>query len=92
MLALQSYEQSNGFSVLTADELYYVNGGSVSATTVLGVITAGATVVGLIAGGIATAASTPVTGPVGPAATIAQWSEAIAAAGGLALAIDALRN
>ena len=28
MLALQSYEQASGFSVLTADELYYVNGGS----------------------------------------------------------------
>ena len=25
MLALQSYEQASGFSVLTADELYYVN-------------------------------------------------------------------
>lgn len=30
MLALQSYEQASGFSVLTADELYYVNGGSFS--------------------------------------------------------------
>jgi len=30
MLALQSYEQSNGFAVMTADELYYVNGGSSS--------------------------------------------------------------
>ena len=34
MLALQSYEQSNGFSVLTSDELYYVNGGSVTASQV----------------------------------------------------------
>lgn len=30
MLALQSYEQASGFFVLTADELYYVNGGSFS--------------------------------------------------------------
>lgn len=30
MLALQSYEQASGFSVLTEDELYYVNGGSFS--------------------------------------------------------------
>lgn len=30
MLALQSFEQASGFSVLTADELYYVNGGSIS--------------------------------------------------------------
>lgn len=30
MLALQSYEQSNGFAVMTADELFYVNGGSSS--------------------------------------------------------------
>lgn len=28
MLTLQSYEQASGFSVITADELYYVNGGS----------------------------------------------------------------
>lgn len=28
MLALTSYEQSNGFSVVTADELYFINGGS----------------------------------------------------------------
>lgn len=26
MLALQSYEQASGFSVLTADELYYIKG------------------------------------------------------------------
>ena len=30
MLALQSYKQASGFSVLTADELYYVNEGSFS--------------------------------------------------------------
>ena len=28
MLTLESYEQSNGFSVITADELYFINGGS----------------------------------------------------------------
>lgn len=28
MLALKSYEQSNEFSVLSADELYFINGGS----------------------------------------------------------------
>ena len=27
MLALQSYEQASGFSVLTADELFFINGG-----------------------------------------------------------------
>lgn len=27
MLALQSYEQNNGFSVMSADELYFINGG-----------------------------------------------------------------
>lgn len=29
MLALESYGQACGFSVLTADELFYINGGSV---------------------------------------------------------------
>ena len=28
MLALTSYEQSNGFSAVTADELFFINGGS----------------------------------------------------------------
>ena len=28
MLALQSYEQANGFSAVSADELYFINGGS----------------------------------------------------------------
>ena len=28
MLALRSYEQSNGFSVMDADELFFINGGS----------------------------------------------------------------
>ena len=28
MLTLQSYEQASWFSVLTADELYFINGGS----------------------------------------------------------------
>ena len=28
MLALKSYEQSTGFSALSADELYFINGGS----------------------------------------------------------------
>ena len=28
MLTMKSYEQNEGFSVMTADELYYVNGGS----------------------------------------------------------------
>ena len=41
MLALQSYEQASGFSVLTADELYYVNGGSFSWSG-LGIAVAGA--------------------------------------------------
>lgn len=30
MLALRSYEQANGFSVLDADELFFINGGSES--------------------------------------------------------------
>ncbi len=28
MLALESYEQSNGFSAMSADELFFINGGS----------------------------------------------------------------
>ena len=28
MLAMKSYEMNEGFSVMTADELYFVNGGS----------------------------------------------------------------
>ena len=28
MLALQSYEQADGFAAVSADELYYINGGS----------------------------------------------------------------
>ena len=28
MLALQSYEQNNGFSAMSVDELYFINGGS----------------------------------------------------------------
>ena len=28
MLAMKSYEQNEGFSVMTADEMYFVNGGS----------------------------------------------------------------
>jgi hypothetical protein len=28
MLAMRSYEQNEGFSVMTADELYFINGGS----------------------------------------------------------------
>lgn len=28
MLAMQSYEQPNGFAVMDADELYYINAGS----------------------------------------------------------------
>lgn len=51
MLALQSYEQASGFSVLTADELYYVNGGSITVSqfwTAVSIVTgvAGAVVTG----------------------------------------------
>ena len=45
MLALQSYEQASGFSVLTADELYYVNGGSITVSqfwTAVSIVTGGA--------------------------------------------------
>lgn len=35
MLALQSYEQANGFSAMSADELFYVNGGSGSSGNAL---------------------------------------------------------
>ena len=34
MLAMRSYEQNEGFSVMTADELYYVNGGSGSSVSI----------------------------------------------------------
>jgi len=30
MLALKSYEQTTGFSVLNTDELFFINGGSAS--------------------------------------------------------------
>lgn len=33
MLALKSYEQANGFSVMDADELFFINGGSSTTTT-----------------------------------------------------------
>lgn len=90
MLALQSYEQASGFSVLTADELYYVNGGSVTFSTVMGVISASLGIVTLGAGMIASAASTPVTGPVGVAATVATWTGVGTVATGLSAAISAL--
>ena len=57
MLALQSYEQASGFSVLTADELYYVNGGSGVGTG----IALMATGVVCMAGGMIQAATAPAT-------------------------------
>lgn len=57
MLALQSYEQASGFSVLTADELYYVNGGSFSwsglgSTVAVGAGTGAMTGIGVVTGAI----------------------------------------
>lgn len=57
MLALQSYEQASGFSVLTEDELYYVNGGSGVGTG----IALMATGVVCMAGGMIQAATAPAT-------------------------------
>jgi len=90
MLAMKSYEQNEGFSVMTADEMYYVNGGSWSASTVMSAISAGAGVVAFGAATIASGASTPVTGPVGVAATVATWSGAVSAAAALTAAIAAI--
>lgn len=58
MLALQSYEQASGFSVLTADELCYVNGGSFSwsglgSAVAVGAGTGAMTGVGVVTGAIA---------------------------------------
>jgi hypothetical protein len=50
MLAMQSYEQSNEFAVMDADELYYINAGS------------GATITGSI--GITTDSTGKTTGTV----------------------------
>ncbi len=70
MLALQSYEQASGFSVLTADELYYVNGGSLSTGAVYAIcITAG-----VIGGALAATGNLP--------AGIAMWKAACTIAGG----------
>ena len=61
MLALQSYEQASGFSVLTADELYYVNGGSFSLSGLGSAVAVGAgtgamTGVGAVSGALVGAA------------------------------------
>lgn len=37
MLALKSYEQANGFSVLTEDELFFINGGSGESISIDGI-------------------------------------------------------
>jgi hypothetical protein len=52
MLAMKSYEQNEGFSVMTADEMYFVNGGSMSNFTTGVVETVGG--VALMAGGLYT--------------------------------------
>ena len=57
MLALTSYEQSNGFSALNADELYFINGGSGVGTGVALI----ATGVVCMAGGMIAAATAPAT-------------------------------
>ena len=61
MLALQSYEQASGFSVLTADELYYVNGESFSwsglgSAVAVGAGTGAMTGVGAVSGALVGAA------------------------------------
>ena len=58
MLVLQSYEQASGFSVLTADELYYINGGSFSwsglgSAVAVGAGTGAMTGIGVVTGAIA---------------------------------------
>jgi len=61
MLALKSYEQNEGFSVMTADEMYFVNGGSCSTGEAVAIMAAGGVIGGVafgIAGGV-------VAGPVG---------------------------
>ena len=70
MLALQSYEQNNGFSAMSADELYFINGGSLSTGAVYAIcITAG------VVGGALMATGNLPTG-------IAVWKAACSVAGG----------
>ena len=91
-LAITSYEQANGFSVVTTDELYFINGGSVTVANVMRLICAVSGCVALGAGMVASAASTPVTGPAGPAATVALWSGVVSAAAGVSASIAAIRE
>ncbi len=76
MLALQSYEQASGFSVLTADELYYVNGGSLSTGAATAIII-GCAVVGIVGGALSCGAT------VAAAAAAAKVVAAAAVGGGL---------
>ena len=70
MLALQSYEQNNGFSAMSADELYFINGGSLSTGTVYAIcITAG-----VVGGALMATGNLP--------AGIAVWKAACSVAGG----------
>lgn len=83
MLALTSYEQSNGFSAVTADELYFINGGSGVGTGIALI----ATGVGLWIAGMGAAASTPATNVAGG---IAAAESVCAGTVAIALGIGAL--
>jgi hypothetical protein len=61
MLAMKSYEQNEGFSVMTADEMYFVNGGSGNSSGIGGGIAETAIGVGIMAAGMVAAAAAPAT-------------------------------
>jgi len=54
MLAMKSYEQNEGFSVKTADEIYFVNGGSGHSSGIGGGIAETAIGIGIMAGSMET--------------------------------------
>jgi hypothetical protein len=63
MLAMQSYEQANGFAVMDADELYYINAGSGATVTISGTVTTDST--GKTTGSGAIVVSIPLGGSSG---------------------------
>ena len=61
MLAMKSYEQNEGFSVMTADEMYFVNGGSGFSSNIGYGIAETVGGIGLMTAGMIAAAAAPAT-------------------------------
>ena len=59
MLAMKSYEQNEGFSVMTADEMYFVNGGSGNSSGIGYGIAETVGGIGLMAAGMVVSAAEP---------------------------------